>query len=188
MAELKDLMKQGLIDSVKDCFKTTLSIDLIDNEDISLPAVEASLLCSVGFAGKLEGNIAVVIFDASACKVVGLMLGMEFPEVTPDVKDGFGEIGNIIAGGLKTRIAQAGYSFDITIPTTILGKELDISCPKDVIQIVRHFQSSDIAFDVILDFKLHQETTPQKTSDSIEGIKESALARLKTLVNDKINT
>jgi len=186
MPELAELMKQALIDSVKDCFKTTLNIDLIDNDKINLPTVERGIICSIGFAGKLEGSLSAVIVDTFACKVVGLMLGMEFPELTSDVKDGFGEMGNIMAGGLKTRVSGAGFDFNISIPTIIVGEDLNISVPPYTVQILRHFQSDDIAFDVILDFKVRQEN-PKTTSDSIEGIKEAALARLKTLVIDKLD-
>ncbi len=185
MPELPEIMQGSLIESVKDCFSTTLSIDLTDNAEVQQPNPENCLISSIGFAGKVEGNVAIVILDKCACKIVGQMLCMEFAQLDGDVKDGMGEICNMIAGGIKNRVATAGYTFDITVPTAIVGQHLEISFPKDVVQFSRRFTNGDIVLDVFIDFKLHQAKPAEVTVAG--SMKEAALARFRNLVNDNLS-
>ncbi len=185
MSDLSELMLNSLLSSVKDCFSTTLSINLTDSNDVKQPNPENCLICSIGFTGKIEGSVAVVILDKSACKIVGQMLSMEFAELDGDVKDGMGEICNMIAGGVKNRLSTAGHPCEITVPTAIIGRNLEISFPKDVTQFSRRFTSEGILLDVFIDFKIHQ---PKAAEVTVEGsMKEAALARFRNLVNTNLS-
>jgi CheY-specific phosphatase CheX len=187
MPELAELVNEHLVSSVKECFSVTLGIDLTESDDLRQPNPENCLICSIGFTGKLEGSVAVIVVDKTACYIVGKMLGMEFLTIDADVKDGFGEMGNMIAGGLKNRLSQTGDACNISVPTTIIGKNLEISFPKDVTTVAKSFKGGDIEFGVIVDFKVHQEVA-SAVKDAAVLAKEAAMAKLKAMVNNTTKT
>ena len=61
-------------------------------------------------------------------KVVAKMVGEEpATSLTPDVKDGIGEIINMIAGQAKSQLANTKYHFTFSIPTTVSGAGHEIN-------------------------------------------------------------
>lgn len=187
MPELAGLVSEYLVSSVKECFSVTLGVELSESDDLKQPNPENCLICSIGFTGKLEGSVAVIIVDKVACLIVGKMLGMEFSVIDADVKDGFGEMGNMIAGGLKNRLSQSGETCNISVPTTIIGKNLEISFPKDVTKIAKSFKGGEIELGVIVDYKVHQEAVSSVKDPAILA-KEAAMAKLKAMVNNTTKT
>jgi chemotaxis protein CheX len=83
----------------------------------------------LGFSGGRRGSILVTFSQSIALKAVGGMLGEEYTAINSDVRDGVGEIVNIIAGTAKTRLQLKGISFDLSIPNTIIGFNHQITAP-----------------------------------------------------------
>jgi chemotaxis protein CheX len=76
----------------------------------------------VGLAGSVTGTVSVQLKKAIAMKITSNMLQMPVNDLTDDVRDAIGELGNMIAGGLKTELEGKGISFDISIPTVVMGQ------------------------------------------------------------------
>ncbi|HEX9654808.1 MAG TPA: chemotaxis protein CheX [bacterium] len=102
------------IDGQTDCMDVTTCMDITG---------------ILGFSGGRRGSILVTFSEAVALKAVGGMLDMEFNDINADVRDGVGEIVNIIAGTAKTRLQPKGISFDLSIPNTIIGFNHQITAP-----------------------------------------------------------
>lgn len=83
----------------------------------------------LGFSGGRRGSILITFSQPAALKAVGGMLGVEFQEMNSDVRDGVGEMVNIIAGAAKTRLQPKGINFDLSIPNTIVGDKHHITAP-----------------------------------------------------------
>jgi chemotaxis protein CheX len=64
--------------------------------------------------------------------VSGLLME-EHKAVDAQVVDGVGEITNVIAGGLKTRLSNTNWMIgNITVPSVILGSHYNISYSKGI--------------------------------------------------------
>ena len=50
----------------------------------------------------------------------------KFTAVTPDVIDAVGEITNMVSGGAKNSLAEAGYNFQMATPIMITGQGVEI--------------------------------------------------------------
>ena len=64
---------------------------------------------------------------------------MEVEEIGPDVEDAVGELANMLGGNIKTILSQNGRDIELSMPTTISGKEYDFQPTKDAEQVVIPF-------------------------------------------------
>ena len=85
-----------------------------------------SLLASITFNGAIEGCLAICCGLPCAKAIAANMLGLEpEDEISPeDINDAIGEMGNMIVGGVKSRIHESIGALQISIPTVISGHEL----------------------------------------------------------------
>lgn len=51
------------------------------------------------------------------------MLGETYTEISPPVCDAVGELTNQVYGSAKTELNKMGYHFEMSIPTSVVGKE-----------------------------------------------------------------
>lgn len=188
MSDLTGLVTEHLISSVKECFSVTIGVELSESDNIQQPFPGNCLICSVSFTGDLEGSVAVIVIEKVACFTVGKMLSMEFSQIDADVKDGFNEVGNMITGGLKNRLSQDGLSCNISVPTAIEGKNLELSFPRNVIKIFKSFKGNDVDFGVIVDFKVAEKKEGLVIDQLAQQTKDNAMARLKAMVKNSTNT
>ncbi len=83
---------------------------------------------SVGFAGVVLGSLNLHVDEEFACLMTAAMLGMETDEIEGDeeVHDVIGELCNMICGDLKSRLCDAGFTCELSIPSITSGKEFTI--------------------------------------------------------------
>lgn len=86
----------------------------------------------VGLTGQVQGFVVLSLRESAALHVVSRFLGEEVRALDESVKDGVGELTNIIAGGAKRALASAGYELRISIPSVIVGPNHTISRPRGV--------------------------------------------------------
>lgn len=86
---------------------------------------EVSVLISL--VGDVWG-IAIISLSFDIAKAItSRILGQEFHDFNELAQSGIGELGNVIMGHTCTRLAELGYTIDISIPTLIVGKGSHIS-------------------------------------------------------------
>ena len=76
--------------------------------------------------GGVEGLLVVSMPPAVVLKAAGGFLGMEVTEIDSDVKECIGEFLNMVAGGAKAKLEGTPYFFKMSIPTVVIGKEMQI--------------------------------------------------------------
>jgi chemotaxis protein CheX len=82
----------------------------------------------MGLSGEATGSVVISMPARLACLLVGRMLGEEpRAEVTDDVRDGIGEIVNMIAGRAKAILAGTEYHFTLSLPAVITGTGHEIA-------------------------------------------------------------
>jgi len=130
ISELEDDILKAIKEATIEVFSTMLMID-VNAEDSFVKDeknVSTDLISSLHFFGdKYMGKIAVFSYGVTACHLSGSMLGMEMSEVDEDVKDGMGEIVNMIAGGAKVKLESSMGDFHLLTPWVIAGKNLTIA-------------------------------------------------------------
>ncbi len=77
----------------------------------------------VSMFGGLRGTVALTFPRKLAIVLISTMLGDDtIDDISDEVKDGIGEIGNMVAGQAKSQIAQAyNKEASISIPTLVTG-------------------------------------------------------------------
>lgn len=81
----------------------------------------------ISLVGDIWGVAIISLSFETAKAIVSSMLGEEVTEFNELAQSGIGEMGNVITGLAATKLAQAGYKADISVPTMIVGKGSRIS-------------------------------------------------------------
>lgn len=68
-------------------------------------------------------SVAVTFSKDAILDIGSRMMHMELKEVDDIVKDLVGEMSNMVAGGAKANLEEAGYDFDLTLPTVKIGEQ-----------------------------------------------------------------
>ncbi len=125
-ADLKSLnLKHFIIDTTNDIFDTMLSMEVETvNEPLDISRENSRMVGSVGFAGDVIGCSNIHIEDTFARLIAAAMMGEDCNELPiEDLQDMVGELGNMIGGGIKSRLCDAGLPCSLSIPTATCGSD-----------------------------------------------------------------
>lgn len=94
-------------------------------EDDNLPRTYVSGV--INLAGSANGQAALCFPQDAARRVVATMLAMEEDEVDEDtLRDGVGEMVNIVAGQAKSALTDTPWHFELGLPTIVVGENHSI--------------------------------------------------------------
>lgn len=138
MGDIDNLnLKEIAVNSTKQVFGTMLSmpIDVAGTGDANGPK-GSRVVGSVSFAGDVIGNISIDVSTDFAKKMAAAMLGMEPEEIEDDdeINDVIGEVSNMIGGDMKSKLCDAGFPCQLSIPNITRGLNFQI----DSLGWVRH--------------------------------------------------
>ena len=128
---------EGILESVasditsatKTLFETMIMLDL-KHENAFLEddtQINTDVIGMVSFTGKYHGVIALFCSKQFALKMASNMLMTELTEFNNDVKDAVGEVSNMIAGNVKTKLSAQYGEMNLSIPIVIAGEGLSIT-------------------------------------------------------------
>ena len=122
-------LKGFITNAVRDVFDTMLSMDVesIDaGQTVNFNGDH--IVSTVGFAGKVLGNVNLHVNESFAIEMAAAMLGMELDEIDgeEEIHDVLGELCNMISGDLKSRLCDSGLICELSIPSITTGKEFKI--------------------------------------------------------------
>jgi chemotaxis protein CheX len=132
-------VQKYVVEHLGTVFETMLSAKAVpttepDTSQFTLGRVSGS----VGFAGKtVVGSVYLHVTEPFACQATAAMLGLPPEEITgtADVNDVIGEVTNMLAGGLKSWLCDAGATCALTTPAVIRGTSYTITTNPDVERI-----------------------------------------------------
>ncbi|MCC6156747.1 MAG: chemotaxis protein CheX [Deltaproteobacteria bacterium] len=82
----------------------------------------------IGIAGpSTKGSLAITFPEPVILMIASKMLGEDYSQMEPIVIDMVSEIANMVLGGAKKVLSEKGYRFDMSIPSTIMGKDHTIT-------------------------------------------------------------
>ncbi len=110
-------------------FNTMLSLDVQFNPpNENFFDGEAHIAGAVGFTGDYNGVIYLYASAKFARKITGILLGISDEEIEGNemVNDALGELTNMVAGHIKSRLCDRGAACVMTIPAVVRGNDFRI--------------------------------------------------------------
>lgn len=135
--------------SVEEVFHLMLGVNCtrveapVEHEAESVTAV-------VGFGGLLSGACVFRSGCKTAMKIAGCMTGMEFTEVDDTVKDGIGEIGNMLAGAWKGKVPELSANCGLSVPAVITGRDYNLHVQAPEFQLHHIYAFGNDSFEVTI--------------------------------------
>ena len=131
---LNTLISNALIAAVENCLlMCDLKVRVAGVTKIPIQLPNAPVTGLIGMSGKCTGFLSVSMPERVATLAVSGLLMEEHKAVDAQVIDGVGEMTNVIAGGLKTKLSNTPWMIgNITVPSVILGSHYNISYSKGI--------------------------------------------------------
>ena len=129
-----------LLDITTDVFASMVGHELtcVAPNDMCPPGA-AEIVGTVAFAGSWTGYVAVVTSHSAARRITSSLLGADGDEAEAQTRDAMGEVANMIAGGLRTRMAKPGDAWTTTVPLVASGRAVTLEHPRGAGLVVHRF-------------------------------------------------
>ena len=140
-APVVEVMVTQLIAVTRDVFATMLDKTVEFGEpSYTGPQPSANVVATVGFAGTLSGYVSLCVSYEAALEIAQALLGSEADEAPEHVRDAAGEMANMIAGNVRTAMADRGETVGISMPIVTVGTDFSTAALRDVSQAVCPFK------------------------------------------------
>ena len=145
-----------LIDSVEEIFSTMVFMEVSTEGPMTegKESIFSHFSAMIGLSGDMMAMISIHCSAYIAMDIAGAMLDTEFDDIDDDVKDALGEVANMVAGWLKSRLLDDGFDVILSIPTTVTGKSYNITSPKRSNRMVIPFDLVQGQFFVDMKYSL----------------------------------
>jgi chemotaxis protein CheX len=140
---------RNLDSSVEEVFRLMLGGDCRREIVTAAPETE-SVTAVVGFGGLLSGACVFRSGAGAAMKIAAQMTGMEFERVDETVKDGIGEICNMLAGAWKGKVPELAANCGLSVPAVITGRDYHLHVQAPEFQIHHIYRFNDETFEVTI--------------------------------------
>jgi len=97
---------------------------------------------SVGFGGRVTGNVFLSLTVAQGVAMAEALIREPVAPEAEEILDVVGEMTNMIAGGIKARLNEAGFETVMTIPSVIRGPAISVAGKNIQFRVEREFQAT----------------------------------------------
>jgi chemotaxis protein CheX len=139
--------------SVDEVFRLMLGVNCTRQmEEQAVPADPhgESVTAVVGFGGQLSGACVFRCSAQAAMSIAAHMTGMEFVEIDDTVKDGIGEICNMLAGAWKGKVPELAANCGLSVPAVITGRDYNLHVQSPQFQLHHAYSFDDSSFNVTI--------------------------------------
>ncbi len=154
---MKDALLKAIEESVMEIVETMLFIDVDPGVGVAKPSgvqhipaqAEASVI--IGLNGSINGGVRLACSDSVAKFLAGALAMDQFRTLNSEAKDAFAELGNMIAGGVQSRLVNQMEELgevDLTPPTVIVGENYDVEYRSNLESVRYFFRINDENFQV----------------------------------------
>lgn len=144
---------QNLDASVQEVFELMLGASCRREKAVRTPDAAGSSECVtavVGFGGLLSGACMLRCSGVTAAAIAARMTGMEFHGVDDTVKDGIGEICNMLAGAWKSRVPNLAANCGLSVPAVITGRDYKLHVQGPEFQLQHTYAFERESFEVTI--------------------------------------
>lgn len=135
--------------SVEEVFRLMLGIKC--SRETGPATVESeSVTAVVGFGGLLSGACVFHSGARTALKIAAQMTGMEFDDIDDTVKDGIGEICNMLAGAWKGKVPELAANCGLSVPAVITGRDYNLHVQAPEFQLHHGYRFDEEIFEVTI--------------------------------------
>ncbi len=104
------------------------------------PIMHGEFAGVIGLSKGVTGSCVVSFPDTLARRIVGRLMSEDPDALSRDlVQDGIGEVANMVAGGARRILSGSVLQFDISTPTILYGRPIQLYNPPDTIAIACEF-------------------------------------------------
>jgi chemotaxis protein CheX len=135
--------------SVEEVFQLMLGVDCRRIPGAVGPEQE-SVTAVVGFGGLLSGACVFRSGGLTAIKIAAHMTGIEFSEIDDTVKDGIGELCNMLAGSWKGRVPDLAANCGLSVPAVITGRDYHLHVQAPEFKLNHAYRFDDASFEVTI--------------------------------------
>ncbi len=138
----------GLIKSaVHDVFITFLDMEttpgpmILKKEDDIYKPPQTEVTVIINFSGGIHGGVHLASPLHSALQLTSAFSGETYDSIFGEAGDGYGELGNMIAGGLQTELSAKYGNINLTPPTIISGTDYMMQYKANFDSVKQYFKS-----------------------------------------------
>jgi chemotaxis protein CheX len=138
--------------SVDEVFQMMLGVTCVRGEE-PFEVEPEQVTAVVGFGGLLSGACVFRTGGSAALRIAAHMTGMEFEEIDDTVKDGIGEICNMLAGAWKGKVPNLAANCGLSVPAVITGRDYNIhvQAPEFQLKHIYHFDGAGFEVMIVCD-------------------------------------
>lgn len=159
-SSLKIELIAPFIEATKEAFSTMVSMQIRRKEVFIKQGYEmyGDVSGVMGLSGATTGTCALSMPAALAESAVRAMMMTPEDELLAEseIRDGVGELINMIAGGAKTKLSSTMYKFNMTLPTIISGGKHEVfhrASTYCVVIVFENIKRETFALDVCISVK-----------------------------------
>ena len=135
--------------SVEEVFQLMLGVDC-RRDGVFVLDEQQSVTAVVGFGGLLSGACVFKSGSSAAMKIAAHMTGMEFSEIDDTVKDGIGELCNMLAGAWKGKVPNLAANCGLSVPAVITGRDYHLHVQAPEFKLNHTYRFDDASFEVTI--------------------------------------
>lgn len=128
---MDSLLANQFIQAAISIFKQVGNVDLKKTGLEYFPnghKISAGIATILGITGDLKGQFIIVLNEAMALKIASaILMGIPVNVYDEVAESAVCEIGNMIGGEASKLLHDQGYLCDITVPSIVRGKEMEIA-------------------------------------------------------------
>lgn len=134
-----ETVSEILSSAVRELFSSMLASEITSYENgdplIHRPHYDG-VLSFVGLAGSYVGTGSIACSASTACDLASRFLMIQANVVDEEVLDAVGELTNMIVGSAKNQIEDRLGSIQMSIPTSVYGKNISMRSMKTELMVV----------------------------------------------------
>lgn len=138
--------------SVKEVFQLMLGTSC-GRQDVELEGADAEperVTAVVGFGGAMSGACVFRSGGTAARKVASRLTGMEFSSIDDTVKDGIGELCNMLAGLWKGKFPKLAAHCGLSVPAVITGRDYELHVQAPEFRLRHVYEFDGVRFEVTI--------------------------------------
>ena len=90
--------------------------------------ISSEIATILGISGDFEGQFVIALHEPMALKIAtAILMGVPVTEYDEVAESAVCELGNMIGGEASGLLHQTGFECDITVPSIVRGKEVEIA-------------------------------------------------------------